>query len=62
VNVLQTVSLLNTAQTGGKLDKELVNTFYMGGKFSDVILKNEKNRTLLGLIEHAVALLFRVIF
>jgi len=62
VNVLQTVSLLNTAQTGGKLNRELLNTFYEEERFPDVILKNEKKRTLLGLIGHAASLLFHIVF
>jgi hypothetical protein len=62
VNVLQTVSLLNTAQTGGKLNRELMATFYEEERFPDVILKNEKKRTLLGLVGHGLSLLFHVVF
>jgi hypothetical protein len=62
VNVLQTVSLLNTAQTGGKLNRELLDTFYEEERFPDVILKNGKKRTLIGLIGHGVSLLFHVVF
>jgi Peroxidase, family 2 len=62
VNVLQTVSLLNTAQTGGKLNRELLDTFYEEERFPDVILTNEKKRTLLGLLGHAVSLLFHIVF
>jgi len=62
VNLLQTVSLLNTAQTGGKLSPELMKTFYEEEKFPDVVLENEKTRTLLGLVGHAVVLLWDVVF
>jgi hypothetical protein len=59
---LQTVSLLNTAQTGGKLDAELMTTFYMEERFPEVILENGRTRTLLGLVGHAVVLLWHVVF
>jgi hypothetical protein len=62
VNVLQTVSLLNTAQTGGKLSRELMTTFYTEERFPDIILENEKTRTLLGLVGHGVVLLWHVVF
>jgi hypothetical protein len=62
VNVLQTVSLLNTAQTGGKLDRGLLKTFYEEERFPDLVTENEKTRTLLGLVGHGVVLLWYVIF
>jgi len=62
VNLLQTVSFMNTAQTGGKLSREIMTTFYVEERFPDVILKNEKTRTLHGLIRTALALLYHTIF
>lgn len=62
VNLLQTVSFLNTAQTGGKLSRETMVTFYMEECFTDEILRNEKPRTLFGLVWNAFVLLFYVIF
>jgi hypothetical protein len=62
VNLVQTVSLMNTAQTGGKLSKELLTTFYTEERFPEEILANPKTRTLTGLIGNAIALLFHVVF
>ena len=62
VNLLQTVSLMNTAQTGGKLSRELMTTFYTEERFPDEILKNKKTRTLFGLVSNALDLLFHVVF
>lgn len=62
VNLLQTVSFLNTAQTGGTLSKEIMTTFYVEERFPDEILKNEKTRTLHGLIGNALALLYYTVF
>ena len=62
VNLLQTVSFLNAAQTNGKLSREVMTTFYTEERFPAVILKNEKPRTLLGLIGNALGLLFYSIF
>jgi hypothetical protein len=62
VNVLQTVSLLNTARTGKSLSRELMTTFYTEERFPDVVLENEEGRTLLGLVGRAVVLLWYVVF
>ena len=62
VNLLQSVSLMNTAQTGGKLSREVITTFYEEERFPDVILENEKTRTLVGLIGYALVLLFCIVF
>jgi len=62
VNMLQTVSLMNTAQTGGKLSPELLTTFYVEERYPDEILDNDKPRTLVGLVWHAVALFTTVMF
>jgi hypothetical protein len=60
-NLLQTVSFLNTAQTGGTLSRETMTTFYTEERFPDDILRNEKPRTLFGLVGQALILLFYVI-
>ena len=57
MNLLQTVSLLNTAQTSGKLSRETMVTFYTEKRFPDEILRNEKPRTLFGLVWNAVCTL-----
>ncbi len=62
VNVLQTVSLLNTAQTGDALQRDLLVEFYTEEKIPDVILRNAKTRTLFGLVTKAIALLFHAVF
>ncbi|KAH7397780.1 Chloroperoxidase [Cadophora sp. MPI-SDFR-AT-0126] len=62
VNLLQTVSLLNTAQTGDALQKDLLVEFYTEEKIPDIILQNQKTRTLFGLVTKALSLLFRTIF
>jgi hypothetical protein len=62
VNLLQTVSFLNTAQTGGKLSRETMTTFYTEERFPEEILKNKKPRTLFGLVGSALILLFYIMF
>ncbi|KAG4418515.1 hypothetical protein IFR04_008318 [Cadophora malorum] len=62
VNLLQTVSLLNTAQTGNALQKDLLVEFYTEERIPDVILQNQKTRTLFGLVTKALSLLFHTIF
>jgi len=62
VNLLQTVSLLNTAQTGNALQKDLLVEFYTEERIPDVILQNQKTRTLFGLVTKALSLLFHAIF
>ncbi|KAJ6081415.1 hypothetical protein N7499_006289, partial [Penicillium canescens] len=62
VNLLQTVSFLNTAQVGGTLSRETMTIFYTEERFPDEILKNEKTRTLFGLVGGALALLFYIVF
>lgn len=62
VNILQSVSFMNTAQLGGRLSSDVLTTFYSEERFPEEILENRKTRTLLGLIGYAAALLFCVIF
>ncbi|KAH7346634.1 Chloroperoxidase [Rhexocercosporidium sp. MPI-PUGE-AT-0058] len=62
VNLLQTVSLLNTAQTGDALQKDLLVEFYTEERIPEIILQNQKTRTLFGLVSKALSLLFHTIF
>jgi len=62
VNVLQTVSLLNTAGKDGKLDRGLVKVFYEEERFPDLVVEDERTRTLLGLVGKGVVLLWHVVF
>lgn len=58
VNIVQTVSFLNTADTGGKLSKDVMKPFYEEEKIPDVILNNHRTRTLTGLLVYAFKLMF----
>lgn len=58
VNVVQTVSFLNTADTGGKLSPDIMKTFYEEERIPEVILNNHKTRTLTGLLVYSFMLLF----
>lgn len=62
VNLLQSVSSMNTAKMGRKLDREVLRVFYEEERFPGVILENGEERTLVGLVGYAVALLFCVVF
>jgi hypothetical protein len=52
------VSLLNTADTGGKLSPDVMKTFYEEERIPDIILNNHRTRTLAGLLIYAFTLLF----
>jgi Peroxidase, family 2 len=62
VNVLQTVSLLNTAGKGGRLERGLLRTFYEEERFEFSVLEDETERTLLGLVGKGIVLLWHVVF
>ena len=62
VNVLQTVSLLNTAGKDGKLDRGTVKVFYEEERFPDLVVEDESTRTLFGLVSKGVVLLWYVVF
>jgi hypothetical protein len=62
VNVLQTVSLLNTAGKGGRLERGLLRTFYEEERFEVRILEDETERSLLGLVGKGIVLLWHVVF
>ena len=61
VNIVQTVSFLNTADTGGKLSHDVMKTFYEEERIPDVILNSQKTRTLTGLLIYAFILMFYVV-
>jgi hypothetical protein len=61
VNLVQTVSLLNTAKTGGELSRELINEFYVEEKVPEVVLRNEEKRTLAGLLGKTVMLVWCIL-
>jgi hypothetical protein len=62
VNLLQSVSLMNTAGKKGVLSKEVMSTFYEEERLPDEVLGNREKRTLVGLIGYAMALLFCIVF
>ncbi len=62
VNLVQTVSFIHTADTGGELTPEVMTEFYTLERFPEVIVKNESTRTLAGLVGGAVSLLYHIIF
>ncbi|KAK3682226.1 Chloroperoxidase [Podospora appendiculata] len=62
VSLVQAVSFLHTAETGGALSKEVLTEFYTQEKFPDVILGNEKTRRLSGLVGMTAQLMFYLLF
>jgi hypothetical protein len=62
VNLLQSVSLMNTAGTRGKLSRGTMSTFYEEERFPDEVLESREKRTLVGLVGYAMALLFCIVF
>jgi hypothetical protein len=62
VNLLQSVSLMNTAGKRGVLSRETMKTFYEEERIPDEVLGNREKRTLVGLIGYAMALLFCIVF
>ncbi|KAG9725068.1 Cloroperoxidase, partial [Aureobasidium melanogenum] len=61
VNLLQSVSLMNTAKMGGELSREVMTTFYEEERFPEEILENRETRTLIGLVGYAMSLLFCIV-
>ena len=57
VRMLQYVGAINTAQTGGKLPKDVLEDLFVKEKFSDVILQNPKPRTVLTLLGNALGMM-----
>lgn len=62
VRVLQAVTVMNTAQTGGILTKEVLHAVFVEERIPEVILKNPKPRTLLTLLENVWGMMRHVIF
>jgi len=62
VRVLQAVGVMNTAQTGGILTKEVLEAVFAEERFPDVILDNPKPRTVLTLLGNALGMMGYVIF
>ncbi|KAF2493083.1 Cloroperoxidase [Lophium mytilinum] len=61
VRLLQAVGVMNTAQTGGTLSKELLEAVFVEERFPDVILDNPKPRTVFTLLGNALGMLWYVI-
>ena len=62
VRVLQSVGVMNTAQTGGTLTKEVLEAVFVEGRFPPVILENPKPRTISTLLGNALGMMRYVIF
>ena len=62
VRVLQYVGLMNTAQTGGVLTREVLEAVFAEERFPDVILNNPKPRTVFTLLGDALGMMRYVIF
>lgn len=62
VSVLQAVGVMNTAQTGGKLSRELLYAVFAEERFPDVILNNPKPRTVFTLLGNALGMMWHVVF
>lgn len=60
VNLAQSVSFFNVAQTGGGLSREVMDMFYVEERFPEEVLDNKRPRTLLGLVGNMVKLLFYI--
>ncbi|KAK0630975.1 Chloroperoxidase [Bombardia bombarda] len=50
VSLVQTVSFLHTAETGGKLGREVMRVFYEEERFPEVVMGNGEVRRLRGLV------------
>ncbi|KAJ4359702.1 uncharacterized protein N0V89_000258 [Didymosphaeria variabile] len=61
VRVLQYVGLINSAQTGGKLNREILEAVFVEERFPDVILDNPKPRTVLTLLSNALGMMYWVV-
>ncbi|KAL8998125.1 MAG: hypothetical protein Q9169_002746 [Polycauliona sp. 2 TL-2023] len=61
VRLFQAVGVMNTAQTGGVLTKEVLEAVFVEERFPDVILHNPKPRTVFTLLGNALGMLRFVI-
>ncbi|KAK3939312.1 Chloroperoxidase [Diplogelasinospora grovesii] len=62
VSLVQTVSFLHTAETGGRLTKEVITEFYTQERFPEVITSNTHTRRLTGLVGMTLELMVYLIF
>lgn len=62
VRVLQSVGVMNTAQTGGILTREVLEAVFAEERFPDVVLDNPKKRTVFTLLGNALGMMRYVIF
>ncbi|KAL8751649.1 MAG: hypothetical protein Q9199_006272 [Rusavskia elegans] len=61
IRLFQAVGVMNIAQTGGVLTKELLEAVFAEERFPDVILNNPKPRTVFTLLGNALGMLRYVI-
>ena len=61
VRVLQSVGVMNTAQTGGVLTKEVLHAVFAEERFPDVIINNPKPRTIFTLLGNALGIMWYII-
>jgi len=61
VRVLQSVGVMNTAQTGGVLTKEVLEAVFAEERFPDVIINNPKPRTVFTLLGNALGMMWYII-
>ena len=62
VRVVQAISVMNTAQTGGILTKEVLEAVYVEERFPDVILDNPKPRTIFTQLANVLGMMRYVVF
>ncbi len=53
--------VMNTAQTGEKLSREVLEAVFAEEKFPDIIVNNPKSRTVFTLLENALGMLWWVV-
>jgi hypothetical protein len=61
VSVVQAVTVINAAQTDGKLTKEVMEAVYAEERFPDVILDNPKPRTMFTMLANVFGMLWYVV-
>ena len=61
VRALQAVGVMNTAQTGGKLTRKVLEAVFVEERFPAVILNNPKPRTVFTLLGNALGMMRYVI-
>jgi len=61
VRVLQSVGVMNTAQTGGVLTKEVLEAVFAEERFPDVIINNPKPRTVFTLLGNALGMMWYIV-